>query len=72
MSMRYLEPPQGPGAWRNGGFRLLPHEDDGVGASDHFLVIFDNEVETSDDDSEVSLFEVQDDHDMFRSNRAVW
>jgi hypothetical protein len=79
MSMRYLEPPRGPGAWKNGGFRLLPRENEVVDGSDHKLVISNNELENSDrnsevsdDDSEDSLLEVQGDSDIFRGTRTVW
>lgn len=34
MPMRHVEPPHGAGAWKNTGFRILPHEDWGLEASD--------------------------------------
>jgi hypothetical protein len=79
MSMRHLEPPRGPGAWKNGGFRLLPRENGVADDFDHELVISGNESENSnrrsevsDDDSEDSLIEIQGDSDIFRGTRTVW
>lgn len=72
MSMRHLEPPHGAWAWRNGGSRLLPHENGGGDGADHALVISDDEMDVSDDGSEASLVEVQDDCDTFRNDWAVW
>jgi hypothetical protein len=72
MSMRHLEPPHGAWAWRNGGFRLLPHKNGGGDGADHALVISDDEMDVSDDGSEASLVEVHDDCDTFRNDWAVW
>lgn len=72
MSMRHLEPPHGAWAWRNGGSRLLPHENGGGDGADHALVISDDEMDVSDDGSEASLVEVHDDCDTFRNDWAVW
>lgn len=78
MSIRHIEPPHSPGAWRNTKFRLLPRDNASVHVSNRATVNSDDGLDISghapkdsDDDPADSLLEVRDDRNTFRGNRVV-